>query len=403
MTARITVVGLDAVHAEPAVQRLGSRARAALAGAALVVGGDRHLALVDGLVAPAARRVPLRGDLQALDEVSGVAVPAVVLASGDPGFFGVVRALAERIGVSDLAVIPGVSSVTGAFAAAGLSWDDAFVVSAHGRDPRRALNVCRRHPKVAVLTQPDFGPAELAAALGDDRVYLVAADLGGPADSFGRGPRGWPDPNVVLVLDPSRQPARKSALWPPQPAAGGWALPDNAFDHRDGMVTKAEIRALVLAWLGPGIGDLIWDVGAGSGSVAVECSRLGAAAVAVERDADQCDRITANAVRHRAPVTVIHGTAPAALDGLPEPDAVFIGGGGGDLPAIIDAVAARGPRIVVVALAGIERLGPARRSLAAAGLIVTGTQMQASRLAPLGKDVRLAATNPVILLQGSRA
>lgn len=400
--ARVTVVGLDAVHGEPAGERLGPRAQRALAGAVLVAGGARHLAAVDHLVAGDARRAVLRGDLAALDEVAACAGPAVVVASGDPGFFGIVRALAPRVAADDLAVLPGVSSVAGAFAAAGESWDDALVVSAHGRDPRRALNACRRHPKVAVLTEPGFGPRELAAALGDQRVLLVGGDLGGPGDRFGAADAGeaWPDPNVVLVLDPQRAPAAKGWRWPPRPETGGWALPEDAFDHRDGMITKAEVRALVLAWLGPTVGDLVWDVGAGSGSVAVECSRLGAAVVAVERDPAQCARIAANAARHHAPVTVVHGSAPTALAGLPQPDAVFVGGGGADLPAVIATAAARNPRVVVVALAGLERIGPARRALAGAGLAVDGTQLQALRLTPLGDDLRLAATNPVVLLRG---
>jgi len=176
----------------------------------------------------------------------------------------------------------------------------------------------------------------------------------------------------------------------------GWALPEEEFDSRDAVITKAEVRALALARLAPGPGLLAWDVGAGSGSVAVECARLGAAVIAVERDALRCERVRANAIRHSADVRIVPGEAPRALSDLPDPDAVFVGGGG---TAVIEAVAARRPARIVVALAAVERAGPAHAALSAAGYAADGVLVQAARLAPLPGDVhRLAATNPVFLL-----
>jgi precorrin-6B C5,15-methyltransferase / cobalt-precorrin-6B C5,C15-methyltransferase len=193
-----------------------------------------------------------------------------------------------------------------------------------------------------------------------------------------------------------------SWCWPLWSGVGdeGWALAEEAFEHRDSMVTKAEVRALALARLGPRPGTLVWDVGAGSGSVAVECARFGAAVIAVERDPAQFARVTANARRHRTEVWVVGGAAPEALAGLPDPDAVFVGGGG---LAVINAVAARRPGRIVVALAAVQRAGPAMEALASAGYTVDGTLLQASRLAPLPDGAhRLAATNPVFLLWAAR-
>src|SRR5207247_4609155 len=110
---------------------------------------------------------------------------------------------------------------------------------------------------------------------------------------------------------------------PRRQVPAGWALPDDAFEHRAGMLTKAEVRAVALARLGPGLGDLVWDVGAGSGSVAVECARFGAAVVAVERDPGACELVRRNASAHDVDVSVVCGEAPGVLDGLPDPDAVF--------------------------------------------------------------------------------
>ncbi len=122
------------------------------------------------------------------------------------------------------------------------------------------------------------------------------------------------------------------------------------------MITKFEVRALALARLGPRLGDLVWDVGAGSGSVAVECARLGAAAVAVEKTSDGVERVRANAAAHGVDVQAVHGAAPTVLSRLPDPDAVFVGGGGGELPAIVAACARRARRTVVVALAALDRV-----------------------------------------------
>ncbi len=402
----ITLVGVDG-------RALAEPARAALAAASLVVGGRRHLQAV----APAHARTVVMGDVRAaLDAVADEPGDAVVLASGDPGFFGVLRTLRAR-GL-EAAVVPAVSSVAVAAARAGVPWDDAVVASAHGRDPRAAVAACRAAPKVAVLTEPAFGPAELGAALaGAGRTLVVAEDLGGPGERVTRctpeeaaGRRDWRDPNVVLCLAPGAE--RVPAVDEPAPGApvlagpptapDGWALAEDAYEHRDGMVTKAEVRALALARLAPRLGTTVWDVGAGSGSVGVECARFGAAVVAVERDAQQCARAERNAARHGVDVRVVHGAAPPALDGLPRPDAVFVGGGG---PDVVAACAAAGPQRVVVALATLERVAPTRRALAAAGLAVEGAMLHSSRLEPLpgaGGLTRLAATNPVLVLWGAR-
>ncbi|MFE0327221.1 precorrin-6y C5,15-methyltransferase (decarboxylating) subunit CbiE [Streptomyces sp. NPDC058960] len=390
-----------------------------LTAADLVVGGRRHL---DAARLPeGAERIVLGPLAPALDAIERALEKGdeerrvVVLASGDPGFFGIVRALGERFGPDRLDVRPGVSSVAAAFARLGLTWDDAVVVSAHGREMRTAVNVCRARPKVAVLTGPGAGPAELGAALADgcaDRVLVVATALGDPererverVTPAEAAERGWGTAvSVVLCLDETRAqgPVRTVAGASSGPSA--WALDESAFAHRDSMITKFEVRALALARLGPRLGDLVWDVGAGSGSVAVECARLGAAVTAVEKTPDGVERIRANASAHGVDVRVVHGTAPDALEGLDDPDAVFVGGGGRGLPAIVSACARRARRAVVVAMAALDRVPAAREALVAAGFSCDGVLLQASRLAPLPGDVtRLAATNPVFLLWGTRA
>jgi precorrin-6Y C5,15-methyltransferase (decarboxylating) len=382
-------------------------ARALLDHAELVVGGERHI-LAFG-VEPE-RALALRGDLsEALDRIEKTEGSVAVLASGDPGFFGIVRVLAERFGPEKLLVLPALSAVSEAFARAGIPWDDALVVSAHGRDSRRAVNVCRAHAKVAVLTSPAFGPAELAGALeGLGRSFVVAERLGEPGERMCKGDApqiarmSWEDPNTVVVYDPARAVGDKGWISGRSESRGRWALPEGELEHRSGMITKSEVRALVLARLGPGPGDLVWDVGAGSGSVAVECARLGAAAIAVERDGESCERIRENASRHDAYVQVVEGEAPAMLHDLPEPDAVFVGGTGESFEETLKVAAVRARRCVVLTLITLERVVPAAEILEGCGLAVETTFLQASRMKGVGSLHRLAAETPVFVVVGRR-
>ncbi|MGN9811572.1 precorrin-6y C5,15-methyltransferase (decarboxylating) subunit CbiE [Micromonospora sp. BQ11] len=399
-SSTLTVVGIDAAGRPPHPGAL-----AALAGAGLVVGAARHLAAVP-LPAGATTVTlgPLPPALDALAAAVAAGRPAVVLASGDPGLFGIVR----RLRTAGLAprVLPAVSSVAAAFARAGLPWDGAAVVTAHGRDPRPALNACRALPTVAVLTAPGAGATELGAGLvGWSRRLVVAEHLGTDAERVTAvtpeqaAARSWADPHVLLSLAGSGPcDGMRADDQPAAAPAGGWALPETAYAHRNSMITKSEVRALAVARLRPRLGRLVWDVGAGSGSVGVECALLGAAVVAVDHDPTAIDLVRANAARHGVHVRALPGRAPDVLADLPDPDAVFVGGGGTD---VLAAVAARRPGRVVVTLAALDRVAPAVGLLRAAGYAVDGVQLSAARLADLpGGSIRLAATNPVVVLTG---
>ena len=398
--SRIAVIGMDGSPLSPEAVRL-------LHDAALVVGGERHLRELD---VESEHSVVLAGDLSgAMGEIEASEGPVAVLASGDPGFFGIVRLLGERFGSESLRVLPAVSSIALAFARAGLSWDDAAVVSAHGRDPRRAVNICRAHPKVAVLTAPGFGPAELASELeGWDRFFVIAEELGGPGErvtrchAAGMIGKEWRDPNVVLVLDEDRGFSGKGWISTGIESPRRWALPTSEFEHRSGMITRPETRAQVLARLGPGPGDLVWDVGAGSGSVAIECARLGAAAIAVEHDPGSCVRIRRNAVRYGVGVRVVEDAAPGALADLPQPDVVFVGGSGETFGEIVEVCASRALRSVVLTLVGLERVVPAGEILQGCGLEVETICLQVSRVKGVGSLHRLVAESPVFIMSGSR-
>ncbi len=361
------------------------------AGTDLVVGGRRHLEGAPG------RHLVIGGDLgPVLDAIAAEPGRVCVLASGDPGFFGIVRALAERFGPEALDVQPAVSSVALAFARLGLPWDDAVVVSAHGRPLPAAARMAAAAGKAAVLTSPDAPPealgkelltlgarhrrAVVCSRLGLAREAVTSVDLAGLAGGT------WDPLSVVVLLD--AEVADRPAL--------AWGLPDGEFAHRDGMITKAEVRAVALGKLALPPAGVLWDVGAGSGSVAIECARLcpGLRVVAVERDGEQAERIRANAADHGVAVEVAVGEAPATLAGLPDPDRAFVGGGGLD---VLDAVMARlapGGR-AVACFAALDRAAAAAARL---GHLV---QVGVSRGAVLPDGgVRLAAENPVFVAWG---
>jgi precorrin-6Y C5,15-methyltransferase (decarboxylating) len=391
----VTVIGCDG-------RPHGPEAASALAAADLVAGAPRHLEAAQ--LPLGAEQIEIKRLDDALDAICAASGRVAVLASGDQGFFGIVRALRAR-GITPK-VIPAVSSVALAFARLGLDWDDALVVSAHGRDPRQALAAALAHPKVAILTAPGTARALGPELLRAGRKVYVGECLGAPgehlSDLSAEPARDFADPSILIALDLQQDPEGPRWLAGHPGAPSCWALPEDEFGHRDSMITKAEVRALVLARLGPAPGRIIWDVGAGSGAVAIECARFGAWVIAVEADQAQCDRIRQNAARHRVRLRLHEGRAPDALAGLPPPDAVFVGGG--DRAVLGAAIRTGNPERVVVTLAAVQRAGETSDLLAAQGYEPHGVQLQASRLTPLpNQALRLAAQNPVFVLWGHRS
>ncbi|MGW2211799.1 precorrin-6y C5,15-methyltransferase (decarboxylating) subunit CbiE [Streptomyces sp. NPDC001781] len=345
MADRVTVIGWDG-------SPLTEAARGALGAATLVAGAPHHLALPE--IPAAAERVRLGSVSLAARRIAGHRGTAVVLADGDPGFFGVVRTLrAPEFGL-EVEVVPGVSSVAAAFARAGMPWDDAHVVVAHPRTLRRAVNVCRAHSKVAVLTAPGAGPAELGLLLdGVHRTFVVCEEMGTENErvsvltSDKAADHTWRDPNVVIVIGgPQTALAGDGWIAGRDPGAGprGWTQPDEVYGGVLGEGENELLRAAQLARLGPRTGDLVWDIGCGSGAFAVEAARAGAAVLAVDADPESCARTDAAARQFGVQLQIVRGEAPHILENLPEPDVVRVGGGGA---AVVSAVADRRPQRIV--------------------------------------------------------
>jgi precorrin-6Y C5,15-methyltransferase (decarboxylating) len=378
MADRVTVIGWDG-------SPLTDAARAALGAATLVAGAPHHLALPE--VQPAAERVRLGSVALAARRIAAHRGTAVVFADGDPGFFGVVRTLrAPEFGL-EVEVVPAVSSVAAAFARAGMPWDDAQVVVAHRRTLRRAVNVCRAHAKVAVLTSPGAGPAELGLLLdGVHRTFVICEELGTEHEQVSvvtsdKAPdHAWRDPNVVIVIG-GPVGAAEGGGWIAgrDPAVGprGWVQPAEAYDGPLGEGESELLRAAQLARLGPRVGDLVWDIGCGSGAFAAEAARAGAAVIAVDHDPSACARTDAAARRFGVRLQIVQGAAPHVLENLPEPDVVRVGGGGA---AVVSAVADRRPQRIVTHAATRDEAELVGRDLTEHGYRVACALLQSVEL-----------------------
>ncbi|MBB3661544.1 MULTISPECIES: precorrin-6y C5,15-methyltransferase (decarboxylating) subunit CbiE [Prauserella salsuginis group] len=375
----ITVVGIGA----DGWQALPPASRAELETCDVLLGGPRQLDLVpDGPYEKRPWPSPL---LPALDDVlAELAGRRVgVLASGDPLLSGIGGTLIRRLGADAVRIVPAVSSVTLARARLGWTAEETDVVSAVGRDARKVLRALAPGRRLLVLSSGADTPATLAALLADhgfgDSTLTVLENLGSAEERRLDGTaRDWPHPpgaplNVVAITCAG---AAYSLL------AG---LPDEAFDH-DGQLTKRDLRASALARLAPTPGELLWDVGAGAGSVAVEWCRAHPAnrAVAVESRPERAERIARNAAGLGVPdIEVVTGSAPDALAGLDTPDAVFVGGGVagvGVLTACWDALRSGGRLVAHGVTLEAEQALAARYADRGGEL----TRISVERAAPLG-------------------
>ena len=360
MTPWLTLLGIGEDGLDPA-------GRAIVESAELLVGGRRHLALAGtGSAERMTWQRPLSRTLDAI--LARRPRPTVVLATGDPMWFGIGKSLARQVPAGEMRILPAVGAFS--LAAARLAWplESVATLSLHGRP--LALLALHVAPGARLLALSHDGgtPARVADWLtrhgyGASRMTALA-HMGGPLEASAEGRAdSWtaevPDVNTLAIECVAGEGARILSRAP--------GLPDEFFEH-DGMLTRAHVRAATLALLAPTAGAHLWDIGAGSGAIAIEWIRAGGTADAVEPVSARRAAMARNAEALGAPGLEIHaGEAPAALDGLPGPDAVFVGGGLGT-EGLLEAVwgALRpGGRIVAnaVTLESEARLARARLEL----------------------------------------
>ncbi len=401
----VQVVGLGMSPAD-----LTLRAWEIIREAQVLVGGRR---LLDYFPEHRGMKIPLGKDPEGtLRQLIPLAETrrVVVLASGDPNFYGVGPLVVKVLGADRVVLHPNLTAVQTAAARLQVAWQDVTVISLHGRGWEPLEAVLGKPGPVMIYTDPAHPPGEIARFLLARGLikarFCVLENLGQDTErvtwlSLAEAQeQDFAPLNLVVVLP---EPG-EAAAWRPGLHLG---LPEEALAHQAGLITKAEVRAVALAKLALGPGQVLWDVGAGCGSVGLEASLLvpGGKIFAVERHPERAAQIAVNRDRFGVDnLEVVCGEAPECLADLPDPQRVFVGGGGPEVGSIIQEAMRRlgpGGRVVITA-ALLETLEAARAVLAPAGWEVEVVQLQVSRSHPLAGGTALQALNPVWIITGAR-
>lgn len=379
--------------------------------AEVLIGSSRLLSFFSAI---SAAKIVLDGDLA---RTAGIVKDnlgkshVVLLASGDPNFFGIGRYLAKQLGKESIEIVPNLTSLQLAFARIKEPWDDAKLLSAHSRPLEAIVAEARQGTRLGILTDNVNTPAVIAralleAALADLYAVFVGSNLGGPDEKVVQfsledlSRMEVASPNVMVLI-----PGRGADNCESFPLLG---IPDHRFHRtRAGLITKMEVRVVSLAKMQLRLTDVVWDIGAGSGSVAVEAARLcrQGTVYAIEKDPEAAALTKRNASVFEATcLKVIQGEAPEALKSLESPDAVFIGGSGGHLEGILKVCINRlkpGGRLVAN-VATFENLHSIVNMLREAGLEPETTQVNISKSQSIGALTRLEPLNPIFILSGCK-
>ena len=406
--AKIHVIGIGS----DGVGGLTGRARELLQNADLLLGSEGTLALVPDLKA---QRLPIGPDLlevvQTLEGNLGKK-RMVVVAGGDPLFYGVARYLCDRLGKDRFEVLPHVSSMQLAFARIKESWEEAYLTNLASHSLESVLDRIRTADTVGLFTSEDDDPPRVARQLlarGLDyfRAY-VCENLGAPDERVTQGELAEIadmefDALNVMIL--KRKPGRPDQQSTPS-GLRRFGNPDDVFAQsrpKSGLITQAEVRAIALAQLNIQPANVVWDIGAGSGAVAIEAAQLAAPGMvyAIEQDVADYHLIVANAqtfgVRN---LTAIHGTAPGVFTGLPAPDAIFVGGMGKEVSRLLEHAfqALRSGGTMVINVATLESLNAAYTTLRTLARPLHAMMVNLARSNEQMEALRFEAINPSFLL-----
>ncbi len=349
--------------------------------------------------------------------------PVVLLASGDPLFFGIGRRAILEFGRENIDILPDLSSIQLAFSRIGVPWDDALLMSLHGGpnpEKRRKLKydledlplLVRTHSKICMLTDREKNPTAIASFLNASSIrhkllIYVCEKLGYPEEKITKGTAeeiaglAFSDPNVVITMKDDADTDKS--------IPGGlplFGLSEDAISHSRGLITKDEVRAVAIHKLKLISGCTVWDIGAGSGSVSLEIARVcpGSEVYAVEKDAGQLAHIRKNKTTFEATnITIVNGMAPDILSRLPVPQRVFIGGSKGrlkDIITLIDKCVDAG--IVVITATMLDTLHEGVACLEQAGFLVSVSEVTVSRSRPVAGRLHMSGLNPIFIISGEK-
>lgn len=383
----------------------------------LLFGGERHLSFFPDFNGD---KIATKSNLKEIADLIKRNLGTrkmVVLASGDPNFYGIAKYLMSKLGKEAFEILPAISSMQLAFARAKESWDDAVLVSVHGRPIQAIIELVRPSSKIGILTDDEHTPSEIARIFMEHGLKgyqaFVCENLGGEDERvtetlLERLPEmQFSSLNVLILkkIGEDRQPGSQSDSCPVQ-TKYRFGIPEDEFEcmkPRRGLITKTEVRVISLSKMALQKDSVVWDIGAGSGSVSIESALLApmGRVYAIEKDEEDVAIIHQNLAKFRTPnVRVIHGRAPEALVDLEPPDAVFIGGSGGGMEKILTVCLERikpGGRLVVN-LATIENLSETYGYFKERKIKTDVSQVQVSRGSPILNLTRFEAFNPVFVI-----
>lgn len=405
--ARVHIIGIG----DDGLEGLTGAARQLIKSARLLIGADHTLALVPD---QGARRLVVGSNMDAAVEAIASAKegPLVVVASGDPLFYGVARFLCQKLGKDRFEVIPHVSSMQLAFARVKESWEEAYLTNLANHSLEAVVEKIRVAEKVGLFTSENYPPAVVARALLDRKIDYFSAyvceNLGSPDERVTQGELpeliglDFGPLNVMILVRKPNVPDR------PSDSAGRrlFGNPDEVFlqsKPKQGLLTPSEVRCIALAQMDLGPRSVVWDIGAGSGSVAIEAAQIAAtgATYAIEMDADDHNLIRANAEKFGvANLHAVLGRAPEAWANLPAPDAVFLGGSGREIGRLVDLVYDRlkpGGRLVAN-VSSIENVADVHATLQRRTRDVKVWMMNIARGTYQLERMRFDALNPTFLL-----
>lgn len=368
----------------------------------VLIGGERHLEFFPDYQG---EKVVIKGGLSSLVErLQTETRSTVILASGDPLFYGIGGYLAKKCKVE---IYPHASSVQLAFARMGDSWQDAYIASVHGRSMKGLAQRIDGKEKVALLTDKDNSPSEIAKYLLSfgmtEYDAFVGENLGSSAEKTGwysleeMMDQLFSELNVVVLKRKGPSP-----VWP-------LGIADEEFAQRKpdkGLITKKEVRVLSIAQLSLKPDSIMWDIGTCTGSVAIEAAKIAreGAVYAIEKNEGDLDNCKANMQKFRTDLTVLHGKAPIGLEQFPDPDAVFLGGTGGEMGELLHICCSRlkaNGRIVLNA-ATIENLYEAMQAFSREGFSTDVILAQVSRSKPILNMTRFEGLNPIYIITAKR-
>ncbi|MFO1063926.1 MAG: precorrin-6y C5,15-methyltransferase (decarboxylating) subunit CbiE [Pirellulales bacterium] len=412
MNSKITIIGVG----DDGLEGLTKQAREWIASAGTLLGPAN---LVKSIAGPSQEIVVLSADLeQAVASVNSIKkLPAVLLASGDPLFYGTARFLCDRLGKDRFEVVPHVSSMQLAFARVKESWDEAYLTNLAGQSLDRVIEKIRSAEKVGVFTTESTPPRALAEAMRsrgiDYFTFYVCENLGSRDERVTRGKaadiaqQSFSSLNVVVLVRDPNVPDRPADMI----GKRLFGNPDEMFLQsrpKRGLLTPAEVRAIALSEMDLGPQSIVWDVGAGSGSVAIEAARIANSGrvYAIEMDAEDYNLLIENSRRFgTVNLTPVLGEAPSAWSDLPDPDAMFIGGTGRAVTRLIEV---GWPRLrhggrMVISLASMEYLVMAQRLLQSLTADVHVLMVNLARSTQQLDELRLDSANPTFLLIARRS